>query len=183
MPKLFAKPWISTRFEDELLLCCARSHVDPKTAERIQNLLQEDLDWIYLIGTAFQHRVLPLLYSSLKNTSLKGVPQVILNQLHSHFHANTQNNLFLTKELLILLELFADHNISAIPFKGPVLAASAYGDLAWRQFSDLDILVHKQDFLKAKDLLIRHGYHHLYCGEHETAYAQAQLLRDDIVSA
>jgi Uncharacterised nucleotidyltransferase len=44
-----------------------------------------------------------------------------------------------------------------VPFKGAVLAASAYGDLALRQFSDLDILVGRGDVVRAKNLLLAAG--------------------------
>ena len=101
---------------------------------------------------------MPLLYQSLKNTCPDAVPQVILNYLQNYFHANAARNLFLTSELINLLKLFNERDISAIPFKGPVLAASAYGNLALRQIGDLDILVHEQDFHRAKELLISQGY-------------------------
>jgi hypothetical protein len=54
--------------------------------------------------------------------------------------------------------MFESNGIPAIPYKGPALAGSVYGDLALRQFSDLDILVQKQDVLKARDLLVSSGY-------------------------
>ena len=74
------------------------------------------------------------------------------------FNDNSRRNLFLTKELLNLLTLFETHQIAAIPFKGPVLAASVYKNLALRQFSDLDLIIHKQHVAKARELLISHGY-------------------------
>jgi hypothetical protein len=150
-------PMTATRPEVELLLCFARTRIDAKTSERIRTLLQEDIDWAYLIQTAAQHGVMPLLYQSLNTTCPEVVPKAILNQLRNHFHCNVAHNLLLTSELLKLLNFFKDHNIPVIPFKGPVLAASAYGNLALRQFCDLDILVHERDFLKARDLLISQG--------------------------
>lgn len=149
---------MATRPEVELLLCCARTHIDTTTGERIHTLLQQDIDWAYLSRIASQHGVMPLLYQSLKTFCPESVPQAILEQLRSHFHANALHNLVLTKELIKLLNLFEVHVIRVIPFKGPVLAASAYGNLALRQFCDLDILVHKRDFLKAKDLLVSQRY-------------------------
>jgi hypothetical protein len=50
------------------------------------------------------------------------------------------------------------HGIEAIPFKGPIMAVSAYGDVCLRQFSDLDILVRPHDARKAMDLLLADGY-------------------------
>jgi hypothetical protein len=132
--------------------------MDSERAERIRNLLHKDMDWDYLIETALWHGVIPLLYWSLKATCPQAVPKAVLAQLRNYFHANAQSNLFLTGELLKLLNLLEAHQIPAIPFKGPVLAASAYGNLSLRQSGDLDILVHERDFMKSKDLLISQGY-------------------------
>lgn len=149
---------VSTRPEAELLLCCARTCMDSERAERIRTLLRADIDWAYLLQTALRHGVMPLLYWSLNNTCPEAVPRAILDQLRDDFHNNARRNLFLTGELLKLLKLFEAHEISAIPFKGPVLAFSVYGNLALRQFSDLDVLVHKQDIPKAQELLVSLGY-------------------------
>jgi hypothetical protein len=49
-----------------------------------------------------------------------------------------------------LLELARQHGVrpmlrQSAAFKGPLLAESIYGDLAFREFSDLDFLVHEAD--------------------------------------
>jgi hypothetical protein len=139
----------ATNPEIKLLLCCARTSISSETAEQIKTLLQQDIDWTYLIETASRHAVMPLLYQSLKTTCPEAVPKPILSRLRHHYHVNALHNLFMTRELLNLLNLFKTHDIPAIPFKGPVLAASAYSNLTLRQFGDLDILVKKQDFVKA----------------------------------
>jgi hypothetical protein len=54
--------------------------------------------------------------------------------------------------------LFEAHGIPAIPYKGPTLAATAYGDVTLRQFSDLDILIQKEDLERARDLMMAIGY-------------------------
>jgi hypothetical protein len=149
---------LSTRPEDELLICCARNSIDPKITNRLNDLVKKNIDWQYLIQTAQCHGVTPLLYRSLNNTCSEAVPETVLKTLQEHFEANDRRNLFLTGELIKLLYLFENNSIPAIPFKGPTLAASIYGDLALRQFSDLDILVQKQDILKVRDLLVSSGY-------------------------
>jgi hypothetical protein len=70
----------------------------------------------------------------------------------------TRRNLFLTGELVKLLDCFASEGVDVIPFKGPVLALLAYGDLGLRQFGDLDIVIRKQDFSRVKGLLINRGF-------------------------
>ena len=148
----------STSAEMELLLCCARAHLDGQTLERIQVLLRQSVDWQHLIRNAFAHGVMPLLYRSLQQSCREVVPQVYLDRLRDHFRANVQRNLSITAELLKLISLLENQKIKVIPFKGPVLAALAYRDLSLRQFGDLDILVHKQDIPKAGSLLVSQGY-------------------------
>lgn len=149
---------VGKRTEAQLLLNCALPHIDTERAERIRALLGEEIDWVYLVRKALQHGVMPLLYRSLSSTYPEAVPGAVLDQLRCHFQANAHSNLLLTGELLKLLDHLEAHGILAIPLKGPVLAVSTYGDLALRQFSDLDILVHPQHALRAKDLLLAHGY-------------------------
>jgi hypothetical protein len=57
------------------------------------------------------------------------------------------------------LSFLEAHGICVIPFRGPTLAAWLYGDLALRQFKDLDVLVRQRDVPRAKELLRSLGYH------------------------
>lgn len=66
--------------------------------------------------------------------------------------------LLFTGELLRLLDLFDRHNIACVPFKGPVLADMLYGDIAARDYCDLDVLVPKPDIGRAIDALLDAGY-------------------------
>lgn len=145
--------------EVQLLLCCARTQLDSAQAEQIKGLLRQELDWPDLIRTAQRHGLMPLLYHTLSRTYPHLVPPPVLNQLAARFQDNAGRNIALTKELLRLLKLLESHGIPAIPYKGPALAATVYGDISLRPFSDLDILVRKRDVLKAKALLQGEGYH------------------------
>ncbi len=144
--------------EVDLLLCCARKCLDSRRADQVRALLHSEIDWPYLLRTAAAQGVTPLLYSHLHNTFPDLVPASILDQLHNQFLANVGHNVFLTEELLKLLRLFETNGIPAIPYKGPVLASRVYGDLALRIFSDLDIVVHREDIQKTKALLLSQGY-------------------------
>jgi hypothetical protein len=48
--------------------------------------------------------------------------------------------------------------VRVIPYKGPVLAQAAYGDLGLRSFSDLDLLISADDFARAVEALAEVGY-------------------------
>ncbi len=149
---------LSRRAEVELLLCCARTHVDPEGAERISHLLGRELDWNYLIGKASWHGLLPLLYWNIRGINPQAVPTTIWSRLEAHFHWNTKRCLFLTGELFKILDLFSTQGIKACPFKGPLLSVAFYGNIGLRSFGDLDILVPREDIHKAVDLLTSLGY-------------------------
>ena len=149
---------VCSRPEIELLLCCARRDVDAAIAGRIRDLVMKPIDWEYLLRTAFAHGVMPLLYKNLNEVCPDAVPGAVRDKTRETFQAHVQRNLFLTAELLKLVQEFADHGIAALPYKGPVLAASVYGDISLRSFTDLDILVDKGDVLRAKDLILSRGY-------------------------
>jgi hypothetical protein len=157
-PAVEKSPPPDSRPEDELLLGCARTGIDAQGAARIRSLLQRELDWSYLIRAALVHRVMPLLYGNLNRIGQDLVPETPLARLRYHHRTHALYTMFLTRELLILLDLLKAHDIPALPYKGPALAVSAYGDVTLRQFQDLDLLVHPQDVLRVKDVLMAHGY-------------------------
>jgi hypothetical protein len=104
------------------------------------------------------HGVTPLLYRTVSATCPGAIPEAILDELRNHFYANAGRNLFLTKELLKLLQFLEAHKLGAIPYKGPVLAAGIYGNVAFREFGDLDILVCERNYLAVQQLLMTRGY-------------------------
>jgi len=160
--------------EVELLLSCVRPDLNAERVKRIRALVQAQMDWDRLLRLARQHGVVPLLYRSLSASCPESVPQDSFNRLRDRFQANARRNVFLTRELLRLLSVFEAHEIAALPLKGPVLAVSAYGDLALRQFSDLDILVHRRDVPRAGELLLSQGY----CPRgHQTSAQKAACLQ------
>ena len=146
------------RPENELLLCCTRTQLHPEKVERMISLLRTEMDWPYVTHLGGRHGLIPLLYKNLKSVCPERVPESVMDSFRNHFLVNVGHNVLRTRELLTLLDLLETHQVHAIPHKGPVLAASVYGDLALRQFSDLDILVQKKDIQKAKDLLVSNGY-------------------------
>lgn len=167
---------LAMRPEEEILICVARRSLHAATIERLRELLSQDLDWKYLVATAHHHCLAPLLSLHLNTAALSLVPPYVMDRLQRDNHQNTRSNLFLTGELLRVLELLEENGILAVPFKGPTLALRAYGDVGLRQFGDLDILVHKEDILRVKELLVNRGFRSTL---ELTRTQQAALLRFD----
>ncbi|MGB6720363.1 MAG: nucleotidyltransferase family protein, partial [Terracidiphilus sp.] len=61
-------------------------------------------------------------------------------------------------ELIHLLNTFDIAGIPILPYKGIVLAASVYNDLAARPAGDLDLLIHSKHLAQATALLLERGY-------------------------
>lgn len=144
--------------EMELLFCCTRVQLQPAVAERIGTLLARPLDWERLLRLAETNKVLPLLHHHLNGAWPDAVPPAIAARLKERARAIAGRNLVRTGELVRVLRLFAAHNIVAVPIKGPVLCATAYGNLALREYNDLDILIPEAGVVIARDLLIAEGY-------------------------
>ena len=146
------------RPEETLLILGARTRLDEASAAHINALLHKDLDWDYLLRMAFQHSVVPLLYKSLLPAHAEGLPKPFADELRAYFHGNALRNMVLTRELLALVEGLEALNIPSLPFKGPALAVTAYGDLSLRQFGDLDLLVQKKNLERAEEFFYGRGY-------------------------
>jgi hypothetical protein len=84
----------------------------------------------------------------------------------------------MTGELLRILAKFQANDIEAIAFKGPSLAQFLYGDIALRQFGDLDILVHLEDLPRATEMLLLDGYQLQYQLNEKQSPANLELECD-----
>jgi len=127
-------------------------------AKQIKKLVRLNINWDLLIKVSLMHRVMPLLYTNLKKTCPNNVPASVMKNLRVYYFTNTSHNLIFSSALIKILNLFKEKNITAVPFKGPALAESAYGDVALRQFADLDVLVFKDDAYDAHKILINNNY-------------------------
>jgi hypothetical protein len=144
--------------EKQLLVCCARTRITPEIATAIRKILAGPVDWDYLLWEAEENSITPLLERHLSAIAPGAAPPAAQEQLKKTCRANTVRCLYLTAELINILRLFQAQNIPIIPYKGPVLAAQAYGDVALREFEDLDIILRQRDIPKAHEIIVSLGY-------------------------
>jgi hypothetical protein len=146
------------RAEPELLLCVARRSLDELLSARLRALAAQEVDWDYLITLAADQGLLPLLSAHVIVACHDILPSQMLDRLKSELFSNRQSNLYLLRELLRILKLFKTEEIAVLSFKGPILGEIVYGDLGLRQAGDLDLLIAKDDFSRAQELLRSAGY-------------------------
>lgn len=154
--RLVHQPSLSS--EAALLICCARLEVDTDRRQRIGALIDGEIDWAAFIRLANYHRLMPLVHWRLMEDYSGRIPDEIRRRLKDQFLETGRRNLALAGELTRLLDLFEEEGLAVTPYKGAVLAASVYGNLALRPFSDLDLLISESEVRRARDLLLRAGY-------------------------
>ncbi|HTW24213.1 MAG TPA: nucleotidyltransferase family protein [Candidatus Baltobacteraceae bacterium] len=144
--------------EKRLLVCCARTQLSSAIAEEIRVLAAGSLDWDYLFAEAGRNSLRPLLARQLSACASEIVPPQHLKRFIDAARANTGRSLILTAELIHVMSRFREAGIVAVPYKGPVIAAQAYGDITLREFEDLDIVLRQRDMLRANDVVTGLGY-------------------------
>jgi len=152
-----SSPTSPARAEIQLLVCSARATLDAKSSAQIRGLATGKIDWVYLFRQASENSVMPLLNLHLRaaGVAMPAKPDEILK---SAIQENAVRSLVLSAELVRLQDTFRSSGIRTIPYKGPVLAAQAYGDIALREFEDLDIIVPERDLIKADEAIAALGY-------------------------
>ena len=146
------------RAEYDLILDCARFCPAEERRVRINGTLERGIDWELFLRTAHRHGMLPLVYLRLSDTDISGAPPKSISWLRGSFQKTAWHNTLLAGELTRVVDLLLSHGIDPVPFKGPVLAALAYENVAMRQFGDLDLLVQPHEHVQTRELLLGDGY-------------------------
>jgi hypothetical protein len=115
-----------------------------------------DMDWDLVFATADRNAVVQLVEPVARE--LTSVPDPAMALLEGEARRITLANLDLGAELIRVLDLLGDAGITGLPFKGPMLAQTAYGDVGSRRFLDLDVLVDPDAVPGALDVLDAAGY-------------------------
>jgi putative nucleotidyltransferase-like protein len=143
--------------EFDLLCACSGVELAPEQAARIANWKESEPEWSEFLRMAEHHGMLALAARNLIAYA-RGLPREIEQRLRSAYEENVRRNLWFAGELARIAEHFEKKKLRAVPYKGPALAESVYGDLALRNFSDLDFLIAPADFEVAKQALADLGY-------------------------
>jgi predicted O-linked N-acetylglucosamine transferase (SPINDLY family) len=141
-----------------LLLACARIGSENEKRAAIESVLAAGIDWTLFAQIVVAQGFTGFAADTLARLATDSVPEDILGAFHAVVDEISRGNRALFDELGRVFDALRKAGVEAIPFKGPVLAIRAYGDLRLRQFGDLDFLVRDEDLDSAITALAGIGY-------------------------
>jgi hypothetical protein len=118
-------------------------------------------DWTDFAEQAIAHNVTPLVAAALSGLGSGAVPTEIDEALQIHTADLRAHNRELERVLLEIVAALERRGIPVLPFKGPLLARTLYGDLGLRVFRDLDFLIHEGDAENVLGILVSLGFRRL----------------------
>ena len=158
------------------VVMAAQVTLDDAGRDVLGHLAGGGVDWEAVVSYAEYHDVLPLVEKHLAGLQKGVVPPDVLGEVRDLARGVALRNLRQALELEQLTCALEDAGVPVIPFKGPVLAVTAYGDLAYRSAVDLDLLLQKDDFRRALAVVEGRGYAPRY---REHTPEQRQSFIDD----
>jgi len=170
--------WSSLRhgvsYETNLVVQSARTFLSGGDDGCLQAALSHPFAWAGVERKANYHSVMPLVAYALKKYGGDLVAQELREQLQQQLLLTARHNMLWLHEWRRILLAFEAEGIPVISLKGPAFALMAYGNIALREFTDLDLLVKQCDVSKACDALVREGYQLRF---HIVSDSDAALLR------
>jgi hypothetical protein len=142
--------------EAALVLLAARAAVDASAAGGVAAAVGGGVDWDAALALAERNRLTPLLHRLLAGRA--EVPETVRATLRTAYAANAGEALRLSGELRRLVSALEQAGVAALAYKGPALAVRAYGEVALRTYSDLDLLVAPGEVPRASRVLAERGY-------------------------
>ena len=152
------RPTTDWAAEMELVALCARPTLTPGHTERLTVLVEGDPEWERVLDRARVHGVRGMVYHHLTQESIPRIPAEVRDTLGAASRRTQVENLQALQELRRLAGVFEEADVPLLTFKGPLLAQHCYGNVAFRQFGDVDVLVQRPHLDRAQALLETHGY-------------------------
>lgn len=174
--------------EDRLLLLAARPQEPSSDLPRAETVVRAVIDWDYVVDAAVRHSVAPLLHNLLADLSaplLSSVPRRTRDELAGLTETSRSRAERLFDVVRTVADAFAHAGVPVLALKDIQLAAVVYGDPASRPMGDLDLLIHRQDYERAANLLAALGFepHPLPKHRYTLRYGMGHHLRrasDDV---
>ncbi len=147
------------RKEEILLLGLCRLELSEARLLKLGTLFPAITDWKYFGSLANAHGVAALVYHNLeKYKLLKFMPEEVAAFLRNALMMNLRRNEFHSEIIREVVTLLNREKIQLVLLKGMALELDVYGNEGIRQMSDVDILIERDQCIKARNILIANGF-------------------------
>lgn len=146
--------------EDKFLLLCCQTEIDGKDIDWLIEIQRDKIDWDYFLEKAREEGISPLVFIRLPKVVINenDTPKYVTDELRKDYYLNASKNTLIFNELRNILKVLNKAGLRVIVLKGAALAEMAYGNLALRPMSDVDLLVKKEDLFSINEHLKGLGY-------------------------
>ena len=114
-------------------------------------------NWAHIVDILRQHRVRPLFLKACMSGRVQ-IPHEYEVKLRKEVADIQKSQLLFAQQLLQILTQLNKASISAIPYKGSVLAQKAYHQIGLREFGDIDFIIDKINLQKVGSIMSKMGY-------------------------
>jgi hypothetical protein len=148
--------------EIELALLLSRTPLVDERKARANVLLSGSVDWKNFFAFAVASDIEAVAMTNLVSLNRALLPEQIIAKasgLAHHARAIALSRSLVTGDLVAR---FNGAGMPVIVLKGGALGVAAYGDPSLRMFSDVDLLLAKEDLARGREFLMRMGYRPCY---------------------
>ena len=115
--------------------------------------------WLELLSHLKSHWIIPLLYWHAGRLPDEFQPPApVMDQMRTVFQWSRLRSIHMEKQLREITTAFKAEGIRILVLKGPAYGRTVYPDPAQRPGSDLDLLVHPEDFIQSRKIMESIGY-------------------------
>ena len=116
--------------------------------------------WDELIKLGSGHLILPAIYGSIKRKKLNSlIPEDLMSFLKEIYFLNKNRNKAILKQINFLNNIFKNNDIEHVFLKGSaILILKPFDAISERMIGDIDVLIKKEDLLKAQSILGINGF-------------------------
>ncbi len=145
--------------EEKLLLSLCRLDFSEEQKSEIRNLVKEVTDWDHFVSMSNNHGLIALTAYNIREIGLADlIPEGAMKILDSGRMKSMIRNAWLLSRWKQVNKILSAAGIKHILLKGMALEHTVYGAKGLRQMTDNDILLKKEDAVKAWHLLQENGF-------------------------
>ena len=150
-------PWTTRPDELALLFACTRSDVHGHE-DTIRRHAAANLDWSFVLSESRRQGIDAMLYHHVSRLAPDALPPSARATLQARSEGLLAFNLHRLRVLRQIVDALRTADIPALTFKGPLLAQAYYGNLGFRRFVDVDLLVPRRALRPAAAVLRTQGF-------------------------